>query len=137
MPRWRATLRTGFFVAALLGSCNAGAADALRIGGTGSAMEMISQLFAAFDHGEGIGLDVIPGLGTGGGLRAANEGILDIAVSGRPLTPEELARGLTQALEIRTPFGLVTSHPRPNGLRSADVAGLFMFQRASWADGSP
>ena len=64
------------------------------------------------------------------------EGVLDIAVSGRVLKPEELAQGLTQRAEIRTPFVLVTSQPRPNGFKSSEVAEIFKSRRASWADGS-
>ncbi len=69
-------------------------------------------------------------------MRALAEGVLDIAVSGRALTRDEIAQGLTQVAEIRTPFTLVTSQPRPNGFKSSEVAEIFRSRRASWADGS-
>jgi phosphate transport system substrate-binding protein len=137
MMRRRRICRTGLFVAALLGSMDTASTETLRIGGTGSAMASLPTLFSAFDRGEEFKLEVIPSLGSSGGLRALAEGVLDISVAGRMLTREELAQGLTQGADIRTPFVFATSHPRPNGFKSSDVAQIFNSPRASWADGSP
>jgi phosphate transport system substrate-binding protein len=129
--------RFALLIAALIGLAKVASADTLRIGGTGAATAMLPELFVAFDRGEEIKLTIIPSLGSNGGLRALEDGVLDIAVSGRSLTPEELGRGLSQAATIRTPFALVTSHPRPNGLKSAAIADIFKSPKAAWADGSP
>lgn len=129
--------RVGFLTALLLGAGSATSAEVLRIGGSGAATEMLPHLFAAFAPGEAIKLEVIPSLGSTGGLRALSEGVLDIAVAGRALKPEELAQGLTQSVAIRTPFMLVTSHPRPSGFKSSEIAGIFNAAKATWADGSP
>jgi phosphate transport system substrate-binding protein len=106
------------------------------MGGVGSAMATLPAIFSAFDPGQEDKLEVIHSLGSSGALRAVAEGVLDIAVSGRALTPEEIAQGLTRAAEIRTPFVLVTSQPRPNGFKSSEVVELFRARRALWADGS-
>ena len=61
--------------------------------------------------------------------------MIDIALSGRVLRPAELAKGLTQVLALRTPYGLVTSRRNPNGMRSADVAEVFKAVNPLWVDG--
>lgn len=109
----------------------------LRAGGTGAAMEMLRHLGSAFSTETGIAVDVIPNLGSGGGIRAVADGAIDIAVSSRPLTPAETATGLVGTAFARTPFGLATSHPRPDGLRSDAVADVFRDRRATWRDGTP
>jgi phosphate transport system substrate-binding protein len=117
----------------LLGFTSPAVADTLKAGGVGSATKLLPALFAKFNHGE---LEVIPSLGSNGGLRALSEGVLDIAVSGRPLNADEIKQGMTIAAIARTPFVVVTSHPAPNGLKKADLADIFSASKASWADGS-
>jgi phosphate transport system substrate-binding protein len=134
---WSTKPRFSLVIAALLGLTNASWADTLRMGGTGAATAFLPELFAVFERSEAIKLKVIPSLGTSGGLRALADGVLDIAVSGRSLKPEELERGLAPAATIRTPFVLISSHPRPNGLDATAIADIFKSQRPTWADGSP
>ena len=109
------------------------AAETLRAGGVGAATKLLPILFEKFDDAR---TEVIPSLGSSGGLRALSEGALDLAVTGRPLTSDEIKQGLTIAAAFRTPFVLATSHPRPNGLKTADVAPIFSAPKALWADGS-
>jgi phosphate transport system substrate-binding protein len=129
--------RFGLVIAILLGASNVAPADTLRMGGTGAATAFLPELFATLERSQAITLKLIPSLGSGGGLRALQDGVLDVAVSGRPLKSEELKRGLTHAATIHTPFVLVTSLARPNGLNSTDIAGIFKSQNATWADGTP
>lgn len=107
------------------------------MGGTGAATALLPHIFAEFRHGDEIKLDVIPGIGHSGGLSAAAEGVLDVAVAGRALNAQELALGLTPVLAFRTPFGLVTSRFGTDGFISSEVAGIFNSASARWADGSP
>jgi phosphate transport system substrate-binding protein len=112
-------------------------AEPLRAGGTGAAMGLMQQLAAGFAAVSETPLQFIPSLGSSGAIRAVAEGVIDMAVSSRPLKPEERAQGLTELAFARTPFVLATSHPSPNGLRSADIAAIFKADRPTWADGSP
>ena len=124
--------------ALLAGLCVAEAAETLRVGGTGSATETLRQLGAVFAARDGgVPVEVIPRLGTSGALRAAADGVLHVVVSGRDLSPEERARGLTEALALRTPFALATSHPKPGSLRSADLPATFAADRPAFLDGAP
>jgi phosphate transport system substrate-binding protein len=124
-------------VAFAVSGTGAVAGEILRMGGTGAATALLPQLFAAFDRTEQVTLQVIPGLGSGGALLAISDGALDVAVSGRPLSKEEIAKGLTQPVAFRTPFAFVTSHPKPNGLKSTEIATVFGATKATWADGTP
>jgi len=86
------------------------------------------------DH---VALEVIPSPESSGGLRALAEGALDVAVTGRPLTEDELKQGMRVAVTMQTPFALVISHAEPNGLKSDGIADIYRAPKAEWADGSP
>lgn len=107
------------------------------MGGVGASTAMLPPLFAAFDPKGEHQLEVIPALGSSGGLRAAADGMLDVAVSGRALKPDEKAQGLTQSIAIRTPFVLVTSKPQPSTLKSIEIADIYLSAKAVWPDRSP
>jgi phosphate transport system substrate-binding protein len=117
----------------LIGPANA---DTLRAGGLGAVTRLLPVLAAGFAAKQASALEVIPSLGSSGGLRALAEGALDIAVSGRPLNAGELKQGMRVVLAMRTPFVMVTSHPKPNGLNSAEIAEVFRAEKSTWADGS-
>jgi phosphate transport system substrate-binding protein len=126
------------FASALLTCCASGTlahADEIRIGGTGSATELLRQLAEGFAK-EGR-VDVIPSLGSSGAIRAVSDGALDLAVSGRPLKPEEQKRGLVVDLVARTPFVIATSHPNPNGLKTSSLMEAFSSMSGIWNDGQP
>ena len=126
------TVITALSIAMLSGPVSA---ETLRAGGVGAATNLLPRLFEAFNQ-KIDELDVIPGLGTSGGLRALEENVLDFAVAGRTINEEEKKRGLRIALEVRTPFVLATSHPNPNGVKAAEVSALYASPKATWADGS-
>jgi len=109
----------------------------LRLGGTGGAIGMLQQLGTAFTANSGIAVVVIPNLGSSGSIRALTEQKLDVVVSGRPLRPAEAAGGLTGAGALRTAYVMATSHPKPNGLKSAELADIYKTASATWSDGTP
>ena len=131
-------LRVGCLIAAAgLFHHQAVAAETVRIGGTGATNEMVKSVAPLFLAETGIAVELIPSLGSSGGIAAAADGILDLCISGRPLKPAEIASGLKSAGELRTPFTIVTSHPKPNGLKSAEIAQLYQSDKPTWADGKP
>ncbi|GAB4374157.1 MAG: substrate-binding domain-containing protein [Kiloniellaceae bacterium] len=115
------------------------AADSvLRIGGTGAALSLMAHLGGVFrrEHPD-VAVEVLPSLGSGGGIRALAEGVLDLAVSARPLKAQEAAEGL-QALPLwRTPFVIVSSLRNPTPIAADRLAGLFGDPAARWPDGTP
>jgi phosphate transport system substrate-binding protein len=109
----------------------------VRIGGTGSATALMESLGSAFAGASDNSISVIPSLGTNGAIRAVSDGVLDIAVSGRQLKPQEEAAGLVVLATLKTPFGFSSSRPNPPGLGKNDIAGLFDTERTTWPDGFP
>lgn len=113
-------------------------AETLRAGGTGAAFEMLSRVSSAFAARDpGTTVELVPSLGSSGGIAAVADQALDFAVSSRPLRSEEAAKGLTAMVLARSPFVLVTSHHSPNGIRSADAAAFYAATTSVWADGRP
>ncbi len=138
--KWMAAMHIRILAIVMLGLIGPANADTLRAGGLGATTQLLPALFASFagtQPGSGSAIEVIPSLGSSGGLRALAEGALDIAVSGRPLNATELKQGMKAVVSMRTPFVMVTSHPSPNGLKSNEIAELFGAHKSAWGDGSP
>ena len=115
----------------------AAAAEPLRVGGTGAAFGLLQRLGDAFSARSGIKVVNVPSLGSSGAIRALAENKLDVVVSGRPLTSDEIAQGLVAAAVLRTPYFIVSSHGNPIELSSADLAALYAKPAATWPDGAP
>ncbi|TPG60274.1 hypothetical protein EAH89_02470 [Roseomonas nepalensis] len=130
-------LSAGLAALLALSALPARAADVLRVGGTGGATALLAHLGKPFTRQTGIVVEVIPSLGSGGGIAATADGVLDLAVSGRPLSAAEKARGLVQAAAVRTPYVLATSHRAPPAMTESEVVGAYASETASWPDGSP
>jgi phosphate transport system substrate-binding protein len=113
------------------------AAGTLKLGGTGAAAEMLRQVGVPFTAASEIGVTVIPNLGSAGGIRALADGNLDIAVSARPLKPDESGAGLKQVAVLRTAFVLATQQRQKNGLKVSDLPRIFSADKPTWDDGSP
>ncbi len=127
---------------AVLFSCpllaiNGAFAEPLRLGGTGTATEMLSQVGAQFTAASEVKVDVVHSLGSTGAIRALADGKLDIAVSARPLKADESAEDLRQVSILRTVFVLATSHREPKGLKAGDLPKIFAAEKPTWADGTP
>jgi phosphate transport system substrate-binding protein len=132
-------LSTVVSVLALLlcwGGAPAAAADLLRVGGTGGATALLGYLGKPFTAQTAIAVEVVAGLGSGGGINAAADGVLDVAVSGRPLSQAERARALVAALAIRTPYVLATSRALPTAMEEGDILAAFSKEKAYWPDGT-
>jgi phosphate transport system substrate-binding protein len=136
----RTTFATSVIALLLAGAVpvgDAAAADTLRVGGTGSAIGMLQQVGAVFSAATGVTVEVVPNLGSTGAVSALRDGWLDVAIPARPLKPDEAAAGLRQVVVLRTAYVIATSHSNPNGLKSADLAGIFTAEKPTWADGTP
>jgi phosphate transport system substrate-binding protein len=124
-----------FFSCALVAGPSA-AAETLRVGGTGSAIGMLQQVGAEFTAATGGKVEVVASLGSTGAIRALADGVLDIAISGRPLKADEFAKGLRQVAMLRTAYVFATSHFKPNGLKTADLPRIVAAEKSTWADGT-
>lgn len=130
-------LLCGFLLCAPLQAARADD-NVIRLGGTGMALAAMQQLGASLTAAEpSIRVEMLPSLGTPGGLRALSEGAIDLAVAGRSLKPEEKAKGLTEAGCLTTALVFVSSHPAPGGLRTADLPRIYADPSPVWPDGQP
>jgi phosphate transport system substrate-binding protein len=126
---------------ALILSCLAGAAwaapahaETIRVGGTGAALEAMRLVGEAFQktHPQ-TSVAVVPGLGSRGGIKALQAGVVDVAISAPPAPAAE--PGLISMELGRTPIIFATASPRPGaGVTMADLVDSG--RRTAWPDGS-
>ena len=113
-------------------------AETIKIGGTGfglGVMKLLTQSFESTHPGEGV--EVIPSLGSSGGIKALLHGALDIAVSGRPLKPTESGKGIEATAFTRTPFiFIVNKSVTKEGITLHELEEIFSGQMLSWPDGA-
>lgn len=115
------------------------AAETLKIGGTGGDLGTMRQLGDAFEilHPD-VTIDVLPSLGSGGGIRAILAGAIDLSISGRTLKDDEKAAGVAAkpyaitALVVVTTGGVGVSN-----LTLAELAEIYSGTRKNWPDGNP
>ena len=112
-------------------------AERITVGGTGAATAFLRGIGSAFTARTGIDVEVLPSIGGSGALRALGDGVLDLAVSARPLNAEEKARGLGVAHSLRTPFVFATSQPNPQRMSLAELLQAFDTGTKVWPDGEP
>jgi phosphate transport system substrate-binding protein len=133
-------LRTATAVAALLAASwmpGVGHAEDLAVGGTGAALGLFKSLSEAYaKHDPSVQIEVVDGLGSGGGIKAVTKGAIGLSASGRKLKPEEQAAGLREIAWYTTPIAFVTSQANPNGLEAAQLSGIYSDPSAKWADGT-
>ena len=135
MQRKRVSVAATLLLAATLGAAHA---DDMKVGGTGATHGVLLRLSEAFRAANpGDSVEVVPGLGSGGGILAVGEGVLQLSVSGRDLKAEEKAKGLKSAPFLDTPFLFVTSHAMPQKLTRAEVVAIYDGSLAKWPDSKP
>jgi phosphate transport system substrate-binding protein len=113
-------------------------AETIRIGGTGiglAAMRRVGESLIAKDPS--VRVDVLPSLGTPGGIRALIEREIDIAISARPLRSEERVKGVGEAACLTTALVFASSHPSPSDITRAELPNLYSEPAPTWPDGMP
>ncbi|NIA71877.1 solute-binding protein [Pelagibius litoralis] len=136
-------LRTSLALAALLSAGFAvppaeAAGGPVRIGGTGSSIGQMTRMAEAFvEQHPDIAVEVLPSLGSSGGIRALVDGVIDIAVAARPLKPDEAAQRLEAAPLSRTPIVMVSSYPQSQSIAADDLARIYANPGTRWPDGTP
>ncbi|WP_206454141.1 substrate-binding domain-containing protein [Aurantimonas marina] len=113
-------------------------AETVRIGGTGGALGGMRLLGASFmkEH-PATQIEVLPSLGSSGGIKALLAGAVDIAVSSRALKDEERTAGATSRLYARTPLAVVTSPDAPIAeITPGELAAIYAGETTRWPDGT-
>jgi phosphate transport system substrate-binding protein len=87
----------GVMLALLMNCCfltSRSFAETVKVGGSGTAVGVMHSIGLAFmKQRPEIRIDLVPGLGSGGGKKALMGGALDLAVTARPGDGLEKARG--------------------------------------------
>lgn len=130
---WCAVLAANFFGSGIV------RAEEIRIGGTGSALATMQLLGEAYARTRpGTQINVLPSLGSGGGIKAVLAGVIQIAVTSRPLKDAELKAGAVEIEYGRTPFIFATAATnRTAGLSLQELADIYAGKTARWPDGTP
>jgi phosphate transport system substrate-binding protein len=110
----------------------------LRVGGTGAAVGMMKALGDAFSAANpDVRLEVVPSLGSSGGIAAVRDGALDFSISSRPLKPDERAAPLHAMHFATSPFGIASSDLDPGDIKSAELARFYAGAASKWPGGAP
>lgn len=117
------------------------AADEGRIviAGTGAGLPVLQALAGEYAaSAPGVTIRVLPSLGSGGGIKAVRAGVVQIAVSARPLSEAERAHGLRETPLARTPFVIATGlATAAQDVTLAELAAMYAGSRPRWPDGQP
>lgn len=124
----------------LLGISSPAAASAekiLKIGGVGASLGATKLLAAAFEKRHpGIRIRVLPSLGSGGSIKAAAQGAIDIGIAGRPMKAEEQKLGLHVIEYARTPLVFITRKEiNKTDLTTQELLQILTGKLLNWPDG--
>lgn len=125
----------GFMV--MNGSSVAATGTILKVGGTGSSvgfMKLLGQQYRI--HHPDITIEVLPSLGSSGGIRALQSGAIDLAVASRPLKEKE-KKGVREYLLGTSPF-VFAVHPDTNAdnLTDSQLVDIYRGNLSTWPDGT-
>ncbi len=115
------------------------AAETLRIGGTGVALGSIRVLAKAHEahHPETV-IEVLPSLGSGGGVKAVTAQAIDLGLSSRPLKETETAKGAAALPYARTQLAFVTSPDNDvPGITTEDLEAIYSGAITHWPNDTP
>jgi phosphate transport system substrate-binding protein len=136
LTRWHGILRA----TAVLVLCSAASvhAEDIKIGGTGAALGTMQLLAEAYAKSHpNTKITVLPSLGSGGGIKAVLSGVLQIGLSARPLTEDEVKAGAVGVEYGRTPLVFATSATtKTGGLTTQNLVDIYSGKTEQWPDGA-
>ncbi len=108
----------------------------LKISGSGSTSPILDTVQAAFEADTpGYHLEILPGSGTGGGIKGIVEGVLDVAAMARPPKDEEAAQGV-EYVELGQAAQAIITHSKTGvtDLTEAQIAAIFSGEITNWSE---
>ena len=109
----------------------------LRLAGSGSNLPLTRALSGAFPRDLGPHPVVHASIGSGGGVRALLDGVIDVALVSRPLREGEREQGLVVIPYARVPVVVAAHDSVPErALTSEQLISLYAGARTTWSDGS-
>jgi phosphate transport system substrate-binding protein len=111
--------------------------DGLRMAGSGSNLPITRTLSSTFSLAESQHAVVHASIGSGGGIQALLDGVIDIALVSRPLREGEREQGLVAIPYARVPVVVAVHSSVPDArLTRAELVAIFDGARRTWSDGS-
>ena len=112
--------------------------DGLRMAGSGSNLPLTRALSSSFSLAESQHAVVHASIGSGGGIQALLDGVIDIALVSRPLREGEREQGLVAIPYARVPVVVAVHASVPDArITRAELVEIFDGTRRTWSDGSP
>lgn len=123
----------------IAGASHALAGDTVRINGSGSGLEMIKPLIEGYGKtSRGISFVMEKPLGSSGAIKALLAGAIDIAVTSKPLKPEEIAQGGKLSYFGKTPLAVITEKNVPlKAISRKELADIYAGKTTKWPNGQP
>ena len=110
--------------------------EGLVIAGSGSNLPITRVLVSGF-RGHGPTPVVQPSIGSGGGIRALLDGVIDIALVSRSLKEGERALGLVSTPYARVPVIVAVHSDVPDTeITTPELVAVYAGHRHTWSDGS-
>lgn len=109
-----------------------------KIGGTGGALATMRLLAGEYKKSHpDISIQVLPSLGTTGGIRALSDGALDLCLAARPLNAKELSSNFTYRPYAETAIVFATSRCNEiSRLGTREIAAILSGTVRYWPDGT-
>lgn len=113
------------------------AADIIRINGSGSALDMMKPLAAAYQKGNrNVRIVMEKPLGSSGAVKALLAGALDLVISSKPLKPEDLANGARLRPYGKTPLVIIAEKGVPKkNITTKELEDIHTGTSTSWSNG--
>jgi phosphate transport system substrate-binding protein len=113
--------------------------ETIRITGTGSSIGVMTLLAKEFQKRQAaVKVTILPSIGTTGGIKALKDDKIEIALTSRPLKPEEAGADLVEELYGRSPFVFATRQDNQvKGLTLAEIEKIYLGQQQVWTDKLP
>jgi len=121
----------------LLSGVRTAVAETVRVSGSGAALGTMRNLGEAFRKSNPrIRIELLPGMGSAGSIKAVLSGRLDIGLSARRLNAEERAGGLVETKYAKTPFVFgVNDRLKMTGITVEGAAAIYAGKR-DWENGN-
>jgi phosphate transport system substrate-binding protein len=111
----------------------------IRINGSGTGLDMMKPLIEAYlkSHPE-VTFEMEKPLGSSGAIKALIAGVLDIAVTSKPLKKEEEAQGATVRKFGKTPLAIVAGKNVPvTNISTAELENIYSGRTRRWSNNEP
>ena len=121
----------------LMGWQDASAGEIIRINGSGAAVSLARPLVLSYSrmHPD-VKIDMGKPLGSSGAIKALLAGALDIALTSRPLTDQEMKQGANRMALGKTPVAIIAGrNVAQKGVTTRDLEEIYSGNMRKWPNG--